>query len=233
MKLNKKEETDARFMFSALSYQNDIVLPSFKETSYSDWVKYGEDNMFPNELLSLFEKSGVHNAIIESKVRMMGGNGIVQDVKTDEDFSEKSQQFIDHCNPYDNMTEVYKKCAMDYELYGLAYVEVLWGKGRKKIAEIHHLDASKVRWGKMQKNRITTYYYSRDWGNYRKDMYKPIEIPIFDNTATAARQIIPIVRYTPASRYYAFPDYIAGVKWIQTDTEIAKIVVEDKYENYL
>jgi hypothetical protein len=210
-----------RFMFSALSYQENTVLPEFKEHINKNWIPYGDNNLFPDELVNLFNKSGIHNAIIESKTRMMVGDGIIQSTETEEEFSEATDDFIKHCNPYEDMTEVYKKCAMDYELYGLSYIEILWSKGRKKIAEINHLDATKIRWGKMENNRVKNYFYSQDWSNYRKEAYKPIEIPLFDNKASSARQILPIVRYTPALDYYAFPDYIAGVKWIQTDTEIA------------
>lgn len=220
MELNKSDKATERFMFSALSYQENTILPEFKVQVNKDWVPYGDNNLFPDELVNLFNKSGIHNAIIESKTRMMCGDGIVQDAP-EEEWSDKTQAFIDMCNPYDSLIDVYKKCAMDYEIYGLAYIEVIWGKGRKQIAEIYHLDASKIRWGKRDKGRIKTYYYSEDWNSYRKDQYKPIEIPIFDQNASSARQIIPIVRYTPALNYYSFPDYIAGTKWIQIDTEIA------------
>jgi hypothetical protein len=183
-------------------------------------VKYGDNNLFPNELLSLFNKSGIHNAIIESKTRMMIGDGISQD-ETD-GYSKKTQQFIDNVNPFENMDSIYQKCAMDYELYGLAYIEVLWSKGKKHVAELHHVDATKIRWGKMnKKNRVDTFYYSRDWSNYRKEQYVPIEIPIFDDNNKTARQIIPIIRYTPGLDYYSYPDYIASTKWIHIDTEIS------------
>ena len=221
MELNKNVNKEGRLLLSALSYQENTVLPEFKEQANLSFVKYGADNQFPRELLNLFEKSSIHNAIIETKVRMMTGDGIVQDVP-DEEFSDKTQEFLDHPNPFETMDQIYTRCAMDFELYGLAYLEVIWGKGRTKIAEIHHIDASKIRWGKYDnKNQIMKYYYSRDWHNYRKENYAPIELPIFDSKGSAPRQIIPIIRYTPGLDYYAFPDYIAATKWIQIDTEIA------------
>ncbi len=219
MEFNSTEKNTERFLFSALSHQEEIVLPTFKEQNNLEWVKYGADNMFPNELLSLFERSGIHNAIIETKTRMMSGDGIIQDVE-EEEYSEKSQLFIDNANPLESMDDIYRKCAMDYELYGLAYVEVLWGKGRKQIAEIYHMDASKIRWNKINnKGKVDTFWYSRDWDNYRKGSYVPIEIPLFNN-GKEARELIPIIRYTPGVEYYAYPDYIASTKWIAIDTEI-------------
>ena len=210
-----------RFLFSALSYQDEQILPDFKEQPNLEWVKYGDNNLFPNELLSLFEKSGIHNAIIETKVRMMLGDGIVQD-DTENPYSEKTQLFIDNPNPFESMDDIYKKCSMDFELYGLAYIEVLWGKGKNQIAEIHHIDATKIRWNKLDdKNRVSSFWYSRDWTNYRKTPYVPVNIPIFSDTNKSSRQILPIIRYTPGLDYYSYPDYIAGTKWIQIDTEIA------------
>jgi len=216
----KTEKNEGRFMFSALSYQNDIVLPSFNEQNNLSWVKYGDDNKFPDELLTLFNKSGIHNAIIESKTRMMVGDGIKQ--VEDVGFSEKTEKFINKPNQFETMDQIYKKCSMDFELYGLAYIEVLWGKGHKQIAEIHHIDATKIRWGKVNdKNRIDTYWYSRDWSNYRKEQYIPVGIPVLNDKNKESRQIIPIVRYTPGLDYYSYPDYIASTKWIHIDTEIA------------
>jgi len=49
----------------------------------------------------------------------------------------------------ESLDDIYFKCAMDYNLYGLAYIEIIWGKGYKNISEIYHIDASKIRWGKI------------------------------------------------------------------------------------
>jgi len=215
--MNKKEQN--RFIFSALSYQDDIVIPEFKEDRFKEWVKYGDDNKFPEELLNVFNKSGIHNAIIESKTRMICGDGVIQNDEVE--FSDRTQQFIDHPNKYESLDDVLKKISMDYEIYGLAYLEIIWGKGHKQIAEINHIDASKIRWGKANdKNRVDMFWFSKDWNNYRKNQYQPIGIPIFNDETKDARQILPIIRYTPGLDYYSYPDYIGGLKWIHIDTEI-------------
>ena len=216
---NTSKNDNSKETFSVITNQNDIIKPEFVEDRH-EYVKYGKDNDFPIDLLALFNRSGIHNAIIESKVRMMGGDGIVQDVESEEELSDKTQEFIDHPNQYESLNAIYGKLSLDYEIHGLAYIEVIWGKGYKEIAEIHHIDATKIRWGKFNdKGRIDTYFYSQDWLNTRK--YKPLPIPIFDDTKKEARQILPIVRYSPGIDYYTLPDYFGGLKWIYIDTEIA------------
>jgi len=216
----KKSNKTPQETFSIISKMNeDVLKPIFKEDRGS-WVKYGEKNNFPNELLTLYNKSRIHNAIIETKTRMMLGEGVVQDVENEEELSDKTQTFIDHPNPFETLDEIYGKLSLDYEIHGLAYIEVLWGKGYKEIAEIHHVDATKIRWGKYNdKGRIDTFYYSQDFDNIRK--YPATPIPIFDDTKKEARQILPIVRYSPGFDYYTLPDYYGGVKWIDIDTQIA------------
>lgn len=218
---NTNVEEKKKYWFNSIVINtNNLTLPKFSEQPNFEWVSYGANNLYPNELFNLFSSSGSHNAIIESKIRIMCGDCIVQD--PDEEPSDRTQVFIEQPNPYESMDEVFRKVALDYSLYGLAYLDIIWSKDRKSIAEIYHIDASKVRWGKMNdKNKIDTYYYSRDWSNYRKEAYRPIAIPVYSSERKDARQIFPIIRYTPTLDYYTYPDYVAGLKWISIDTEIA------------
>ena len=224
--LNKKDEQkQSNFqVFSTVVDISDKVLPIFTEKLNKEWVSYGDDNLFPLELITLYNKSGIHNAIIKSKVNMMLGDGLIQDENTviGGEYSERTDIFIKNPNPYDNMDEIFRKCSLDFELFGLAYVEVIWSKDKKSIAEIYHIDASKIRWGRFgEENRLETLYYSRDWSNYRKLIYTPIEVPVFSDINRGGRQILPIITYSPGQDYYAYPDYVGALKWIEIDCEIS------------
>lgn len=221
MDLNVKKSNSIKETFSILSNQTDLVYPTFNEDR-GEWIKAGPSNRFPDELLELFEKSGIHNGIIESKVRMMSGDGITQDIEHEKEFDINTQNFIDNPNPSETLDQIYYKLSLDFEIHGLAYLEVIWSRDYSKVAEIYHVDATKIRWGKANpKGKVETFYYSRDFGNYRKANYTPIPLPIYDPNKKEPRQILPIVKYTPGFDYYALPDYFAGLKWIHIDTEIA------------
>lgn len=223
MELNVSSEKpeSKKFWFNSIVINtSNLTLPTFKEQPHKSWIDYGYGNNYPNELFDLFSSSSSHNAIIESRTRIMIGDGLVQDPEAEE--SERTDQFIESPNPYESMNDIFRKVSLDYSIYGLAYLEIIWSKDKKSISEIYHIDASKIRWGKMNdKNKIDTYYYSKDWSNYRKEIYKPIEIPVYSDSNRTGRQILPIVRYTPTLDYYTYPDYIASLKWITIDTEIA------------
>lgn len=219
MELSKGDKQKAdKVSLSWIVNTDDIQLPDFIETPNREWVNYGVNNLFPDELIELYNNSGAHNAIIESKVRMMGGEGIYQEGE----YSERTEMFIDNPNKNESLDDIYSKLSLDFEIYGLAYIEIQWSKDKKSIAEIYHIDASKVRWGKLdERGNLTHFYYSRDWSNYRKEAFRPIEVPIFNDEKKDKRQILPIVRYSPGQSYYTMPDYVGSLKWINIDTEIA------------
>jgi len=207
-------------MFSSIVDITDKVIPIFTEKQNREWIPYGDDNKFPEELITLYNKSGIHNAIIKSKLNMICGDGFIQDPEME--YSERTEQFINRPNPEESMYDILRKVALDFEIMGLSYIEVIWSKDRLSIPQIYHIDASKIRWGKLNdKNRLDKFYYSRDWDNYRKERFKPIEVPIFSDIKRGKRQILPIYSYIPNQDYYSLPDYIGALKWIQIDCEIA------------
>ena len=64
-----------------INFTNDKV-PQFiepKKTAKIPFVKYGENNDYPNFLLTLFNRSAKHNAICTSKQSYVKGQGFVFD----------------------------------------------------------------------------------------------------------------------------------------------------------
>src|ERR1700743_2917970 len=53
----------------------DSKIPVFKEVRGKDYIRYGEDNMYPEYLTYLFDKSGKHNAIVTGKANYIYGEG--------------------------------------------------------------------------------------------------------------------------------------------------------------
>jgi len=43
---------------------NACDIPDFKELKNSDWVQFGHDNMYPQRLIELYDRSATHNSII-------------------------------------------------------------------------------------------------------------------------------------------------------------------------
>lgn len=174
------------------------------------YISYGEDNLYPDYLISLMNRSAKHNAIVKRKAMMIGGNGwnlegLLPDAIT----------FIK--NPYNemNLNDIAFRCAYDLELFGAFSVEVIYSKDRSKIAEINYIPVNKIRLGEDRKN----IFYSDDWSNLRK--FAPIKKPAFNASNPVASQILYIKEYRPGSEYYGQPEYLSCVNWIELEYEIS------------
>lgn len=197
---------------------SQVKLPTFTESRYLDWIKYGDDNEFPNKLQDLANRSALHNAIISSKISNTCGEGF----KTDGEIDKNTQLFIDNPNPDEDLETLYNKIVNDYVLYGGYALNVIWSRDRKSISEVYHIDFAKIRCMKQNdKNKITTYLYSKDWSNYRKAENTPLEIPAFDIKTKEPSQLIYVKQYRPGFDYYPVPSYVGALSYIEIDTEIA------------
>jgi hypothetical protein len=120
-------------------------------------------------------------------------------------------------NNRENVTEVMKKVVLDFMLFGGFALNVIWTKDKKQIAEIYHLDFSRIRSGKLNENdEIEHYYYCPDWKLVRK--FPPEEYPAFSQEKGGS-QIYYFKCYQPNLTYYPIPDWSAGQRAIEIDIE--------------
>jgi hypothetical protein len=121
-------------------------------------------------------------------------------------------------NPTENVTDVLKKCSLDFMLFGGFALNIV--KNREGgIAEIYHIDFSRLRSGKIdtETDKVKCYYYCPDWKNTRK--YAPEEYPAFDMNDKSESQVFYFKTYIPSMSYYPIPDWSAGQRSIETDIE--------------
>lgn len=186
--------------------------PQYEEKyTRGGWISYGADNLYPDYLISLMNRSGQHNAILERKSMMIAGNGWNKD-----GLDGQAAQFI--ANPYNefNLDEIAYRCAYDLELFGAFSLEVLYSKDRSKIAEIKYLPNNKIRLSDDGSHM----FYSNDWSNLRK--FAPIKQPIFNTTKNlSSGQILYTKSYRPGVEFYGQPGYLPCVNWIELEYEVS------------
>jgi hypothetical protein len=121
-------------------------------------------------------------------------------------------------NPSENVSDVMRKCALDFMLFGGFSLQIIKTRDGKGIAEIYHLDFSRVRSGKLNdEDKIESYYYSAHWKDTRK--YAPEEYPAFNMDAKGDTQIYYYKTYIPSMSYYPVPDWSAGQRSMEIDIE--------------
>lgn len=203
-------------------------VPKFTEKPFKDWVNCGADNLYPNYLVDKINKCGIHNAIVESKVKQIVGEGWMVQDSEDKDQLGEITEFLKKIDA----NKLLRRIAFDYELFGYFFLGVTWSNDRTKIANIFHVDASSVRVGVPIKQedgftRETEYfYYSEDWSKYRKKEFCPDELPIFDPSVRISPTSIQMIRgYRPNTRFYNLPGYIGAINSIELSYEISNYML--------
>lgn len=201
--IKKSEFKNIKFQSASIPVYSEVL-------QRSPWVYYGENNLLPQYFIDLYDNCAIHKAVVTSKVNQIMGDGIVS--------LNNPMASINLINPKENVADVMRKCTLDFMLFGGFSLNVIWTKDRKSIAEIYHLDFSKVRSGKLNDDdEIDSYFYSADWKNLKK--YPPEEYPTFNQEKGDASQIYYFKTYQPSLTYYPIPDWSAGQRAIEINVE--------------
>ena len=209
MATNKKKTHFA----SVQRFQSNWV--SYREQSDDHFVKSGEDNLFPQHLIHLYNRSSIHAAAVNAIVEGIVGQGL----------TANHEAFLDRANKKgETWNDIFQKCALDFKLHGSYALEVIWSLDRSRIAEVYHIDFSIVRAKeKDHRGHIPGYYLCNDWKpftNHNED--KVWYLPVFDEDKKTdePNQIFVFKTYRPGQEYYPLPDYNGALKVIELDTEI-------------
>jgi hypothetical protein len=210
-----------KFSFNSLS-QIQINLPTFSEKGSKKWINFGEDNLYPQFIASLFLRSAINRTAIQSKIDATIGNGL----KTTD---EALNYVLVRANPIDSWNDVFEKCAQDYITFGGCAINVIWSNDGQTISEIYHLDFTKVRSGKIEAgdDAPIEYFYSTNWENSNK--YKPTQYATYNPTLSLEQpsQILYVFDYEPGNIYYPLPTYAGSINDIQIDIEVSKFHISN------
>ena len=122
--------------------------PVFKEVKNKDYILYGTDpkwkNRYPDYLINLYNTSPKHNAIVNGKVNYIVGQGFNCVGRLTMGQKAMVEAFINSTGK-DSLRELNKKVALDLVLFGGYSVQPIMNRAGDKIAEVHHIDFSKLR----------------------------------------------------------------------------------------
>jgi len=191
---------------------HDNVLPVFKENKAKGYVTFGADNLYPDFLIELFNKSPKHNAIVSSKASYVAGVGTKAIGQNTVDIA-KAEAKIQAINAYETLAQVKNKIAYDLELFNGYCLEIIWNKAKTAIAEIYHIPFKNIR-----KGLEGDYVYCEDWTDRKAEQvhYQP-----FNATTRESKSLYYCQFYRPGQGEYPLPDYIGALKYIEVDTEIS------------
>tara|TARA_R110000772_G_scaffold464_2_gene1647 strand:+ start:79 stop:1851 length:1773 start_codon:yes stop_codon:yes gene_type:complete len=184
---------------------------SFEEKpSGKGWINYGDDNLYPQYLVDLYQSSGTHNALCTSIAYMIFGEGL----KTDSiDARLKMEEW--------SLDDEIRKACLDLKIQGGFALEVIYSVDRTTISKVRHLPFENVRSGEANKREeVDFYYYSRDWEDRNCE---PEEVHSFDPSKSKKFpvQILYVKPFSVGSFAYPSVDYQGSISYIELDKEIA------------
>jgi hypothetical protein len=194
-----------------------IKLKEYEERSYAEapskdgYVKYGDDNLFPQYLIDLYKSSATHNALCTSIAYMIFGDGVQADTL---DARLKIQEW--------GLDDEVRKACLDLKIQGGFALEVVYSIDRTTISKVRHCPFENIRSAEVDEDEnVEFYYYSKDWSDKRCE---PELVRAFDpeDAVEYPVQILYVKPFSPGSYYYPKPDYIGSIDYIELDKEIGK-----------
>ena len=175
-------------------------MPDGKETVRSgyDYVSWGKDNRFPNDLYDMYQNSAILQSVINGTADYVFGNGVISafDVINDK---------------YETLEDVVKRCVFDLLIFGGFAIQLMYKGG--KVEAMYWLDLQKCRKSEDEKK----IYYSDDWGKYAK---KALEYNAW-TPDTDKGTCIFYYKGHKTRGIYPVPMYIGALKSIKISTEIS------------
>jgi len=185
--------------------------PVFTEKKNKGYVEFGEMNNYPEYLLSLYNESPKHGAIVKSKATYIFGRG----------FEDKGKAN----SRGESWNDILKKCVKDDELFRGYYLQVIWNR-IGQISEVYHIDFSKVRVAKD----LSCFYIKNDWLDWKE---KPREYPQFSTQNPTGSQIYYKREYNPTSEVYPLPSYFQGLNMIESDIEVSRHILGNAKQGFV
>lgn len=200
----------------------ETELPMFIERIGKKWVSYGTDNLFPQFIAGLFNKSAMSRTALMSKADGTFGQGL----KTD---SPDTDYLLNRANPKESWNEVLEKVILDYVTFGGFALNIVWSNDGETISEFYHADFSRIRSGipNPDTDEVDYYFTCHDWGQPKK--FIPRAHHSFDPTCALEHpsQILYFFDYEPGALFYPLPSYSGGLNDIQIDVEVSKFHINN------
>lgn len=233
MQINNGSENLFHFEYPGLLVQfeaRDSVFMDKSPTASSgayEFVKWGKNNLLPQEMLDLVTRSASKPELINTKVMFMLGNGLSLNLRTLEDGQIKvqptSDPAIEAWLDFIQADEYIERAAWNYEMTGNVFTELLFDEAGR-IASLRCIDATLVRAEALKKGEtaIQNYLICPDWSKSEGEDNPVTPVPAYQPGKLYIRT--KAMLHTKAQQmgqsYYAFAPWWGSRDW----TEVANLI---------
>lgn len=195
--------------------------PEIVENPNEEFISYGQDNNYYQELIDAYLNSPSTGSIINGISNQIYGKGI-----NAHNASQKPDE-------YAQMKSLFKKkclqkVAMDLKLLGEASFQVSYNG--KKVVSVSHFNRETLRAEKSDdKGNIKAYYYHPKWSEY-ENPDELTRIPVFGSGAS--NEIYIIRKFIPSMHYYSPPDWANALNYSKLECEISEYLVNEVQNSF-
>lgn len=183
--------------------------PEFREFKGTNrYMQFGKNNDYPDYLLSLYNESAKHGAIIRGKAKYIVGSGF-------EGVPEMSIQW----------NKLLKRAALDGEMFGGYYFQLVFNR-MGQLASVYHIDYSKVRVNK----ELTEFYVKEDWKDSKEKMRA---YPAFNPNGGNTVCMVFLRRYEPGLKTYPSPPYRQALNYIESDVQVSRHILGNAKDGFV
>jgi hypothetical protein len=195
---------------------NNYIRPKVEENKAKNWVLNGKNNSFYHYLINRYNGSPTNSAIINSYVDMIYGKGIgARNSYTNTQDWIRFKVLLKDSD--------LRRIVSDFVLFNEFSSQVIKAKNKKDLGAIKHLPKERVAPSiENDEEEIDFYWYCRDWSNVNK--FKPLEFPAF-GTSNDEIEIYNGKPYKAGKTYFADPDYLAGLPYMEMEEEISNYYI--------
>lgn len=204
---NNKEQMN----FSVVGTKSITVPTKIDSKSAGRYVKYGEDNKYPEFLWETYLGCSVLQSIVNGTADFVLGEDIISSHSA---LNEDNEDYID----------TFTKALYDYLIFGGYFLEVIKTKGGEANQVIYQ-DIRNVRVNEEE----TMAYVSTKWGSFRSEV---VEIELFDPKKKQNHYLI-YAKGKITRGIYPIPMYVASLKSAIIQNEIKNFHLSSITNNFM
>ena len=215
---------ESKQSFNFYPRQQDYTNPFIERYNGNGYIYFGIDNLYPDVLNDLYNRSGLHSAIVDFKRNLTSGAGFEFEGEEVLKPMEKVslRQFTDLIDGENSLQHMLNDLTLDYIIHSTVYLKVYWNSDKSKVLKVKRIEPSKLRIGVNPKDveEIDRYYYCFDWREYGR--YGMTELPKFSREKNGNKvEVYRYVNKNPTVNWYTLPQYSSGTNWMHLDAEIS------------
>jgi len=199
---------------------SSYVRPNVQEDKSNDWVLNGKDNSFYDYIVKRNNGSPTNASINKSYVTLAYGKGLGFTNNVSDSVVNDWAMLQSILRPRD-----LRKMVQDAQIFGEFSFQVIKNRDGSLNSLIHLPKQMVVPSIEDEDGDITSYWYSRDWKDRRKEKYIPQNFPAFGLSDTKQTEIYVAKEYKAGNEYFGTPDYMSGLQYAQMEEEISNMAI--------